>query len=367
MAPLNPPTWLQAGSYSALLDRLALGALMTPAPTVGALAVRSGVKPGGMTVTQRATPGMAVTVGAGTAFVQSPQAAGGVYVVHNDAPYDVTIATAHASLGRRDLIVVRIYDAEITGSTNAWALEAVTGTPAGSPSPPAVPSGAMAIAQIQVNASASSITNANITDLRTYTAALGGAVPVPAASLPASPYVGQAVYDSTNLLPKWWSGSAWRNWRDEGYQTAANVTSILGTYGPAYAHDQGGTRTVSTTGAFVNFTSAPSVTVTVPASGRVLVSWGFSGYNSNSEQSTIRMSVDLSGANSQAASTGNSCSVAGPAVAASSTPSQAVSRTKLYTGLSAGSTTFKVQARLSSGDSTTHQINDSWLYVQPIW
>ncbi|MEW9530753.1 hypothetical protein [Microbispora sp. NPDC049125] len=229
MAPLNPPTWLQAGTYPARYDRLAAGSMLPPLQGTGPLAVRSGVKPSaggvGLQVTQRSTPAMYVTVNAGAAFIQSPSATGGTYLVHNDAAYDIAITAAHATLGRRDLIVARIFDAEITGVTNQWTLEVVTGTPAGSPVVPATPSGALPLASILVSAGATSITNAAITDQRVYTVALGGAIPAPATALPANPYTGMAAYDLTNLLPKWYSGSAWRSWQDEGYVTPAYLTS----------------------------------------------------------------------------------------------------------------------------------------------
>ncbi|MFF4777513.1 hypothetical protein ACFY05_32120 [Microtetraspora fusca] len=371
MAPLNPPSWLQAGTYPARLDRLAAAATLPPLHGVGPLAVRSGVRPSpgntALQVTQRATPGMVVTVSAGVAFVQAASATGGVYTVSNDAPYDVTITGAHATLGRRDLIIARVYDSEASGSANQWTLEVVTGTPASSPVAPAVPPAAIPLAMVTVNAAASSITNANITDQRAFVAALGGAIPAPASALPANPHPGMAAYDLTNLLPLWHNGTGWVGWRNEGYQTAAGVASILAAYAPSYAADEGGNRTVSAAAAWLDYTAAPSLNVTVPASGKLLISWGFSGWNSNSADSTLRVAPQISGANTVPPSTGYSACVAGPAVANSLTPSQSASRTKLYTGLTAGPTTVKLMGRLSSGTTATHQITDSWLCVQPVW
>uniref|UniRef100_UPI003F493587 hypothetical protein n=1 Tax=Nonomuraea sp. CA-251285 TaxID=3240002 RepID=UPI003F493587 len=231
MATLNPPIWLQAGTYPARYDRLAVATLNTPAPAVGALAARAGVRPGGLTVTQRATPAMFVTVAAGSAIVQSSSATGGAYICHNDASVDVAIATAHATLGRRDLIIARVYDAEVSGSANEWRVESVTGTPAGSPTVPATPSGAIALASVQVNAAATTITNANITDVRAYASTLGGIPPATSGAMPASPYEGQGAYQTDLDKPVWWNGSAWRSWTDEGYQTQAAVASYLSAQG----------------------------------------------------------------------------------------------------------------------------------------
>lgn len=130
----------------------------------------------------------------------------------------------------------------------------------------------------------------------------------------------------------------------------------------AYAHDEGGVRTISTTASFLDFTGQPSVTVTVPASGILKVEWGFVGYNNASETATIRLSPAMSGANTVSPSITYSASAAG---GASTTPPRSASRARLYTGLNPGSTIVKLQARLSSGSSSTHSIQDSWLIVEP--
>ncbi|GIH95447.1 hypothetical protein ACFFMN_23055 [Planobispora siamensis] len=372
MAPINPPTYLQAGTYSARLDRLSQAGLLMPAHGSGALAIRSGVRPTpsntGLQVTQRSTPAMFVTVGAGVGYVQAQSATGGVYIVNNDASYDVAIAAAHATLGRRDLIVARIYDAEVSGATNEWRLEAVTGTPAGSPVTPATPAGAVALASVLVSAGATTITNAAITDLRVYTTALGGTIPVLSSAMPANPYEGMAAYQTDLNRPVWFDGSAWKGWVDAGYQTAADVAAALDVYAPAYAHDEGNTRTISTVGSFVAYTGAPSVSVVVPASGNVLVTWGFTGYNSASDQASVRLGVNVTGTNSSTPTLGNSACVSGNLdnAGGANAPIRSASRTKLYTGLTPGSTTFTLQARISSGAPATHAISDSYLLAQPV-
>ena len=219
MAPINPPSYLQAGTYSARSDRLLLAAHMAPDDGVGPLAMRSGVRPrpagSALQVAQRSSPSMFVTVGAGSAFIQSSASAGGGYLVVNDAPHDLAIPAAHATLGRRDIVVARIYDAEVAGSTNQWALEVISGTPAGSPTAPSAPSGALLLATVLVNAATTQILNAAITDGRVYTTALGGTTPAPAGGLPASPYTGMAAYDTTNLKPTWFNGTSWHTWNDD--------------------------------------------------------------------------------------------------------------------------------------------------------
>ncbi|MFI7042598.1 hypothetical protein ACIBI0_38475 [Microbispora rosea] len=138
--------------------------------------------------------------------------------------------------------------------------------------------------------------------------------------------------------------------------------------GGQYAADEGGQRTVASAGSFLDYTSQPTVVAVVPASGKVKVSWGFSGYNSNTGGSTLRLAPALSGANTQVASVTGSASVAGDNNGAGTDPTQppiSASRVKIFTDLTPGSTTFKLQARISSGTTSTHSIQDSWLLVEP--
>lgn len=278
MAPLNPPQYLQTGSYTARSDRLMTAAMVTPSG-IGSLDVRSGVKPGQATgslaVAQQVTPAMSVTVAAGSAWIQSQSASGGCYAVVNDAAYTVAITTAHATLGRRDLIVARVYDAEITGALNQWTLEIVTGTPAGSPVAPAVPAGAMKLATVLVGAAVTSISNANITDSRVFTTPVGGTVPAPASSLPTNPYVGQPTYDTTNLRPLWHNGTAWQYWMDDpgiqSIQTQANSlqTQIDYLTNPPRA-----------------LMNSPTPT-SIPASIFTVLGWGGEDYDNNNGHSTV--------------------------------------------------------------------------------
>jgi hypothetical protein len=235
VAPINPPAYLQAGTYSARLDRLSQSGLLTPNHAAGPLAMRGGVRPTpsntGLQVTQRASPAMFVSVAAGVGYVPTQSAVGGCYVVNNDGTYDVAIAASHASLARRDLICARVYDAEYSGASNIWGLEAITGTPAGSPVLPAAPSGSIALAQVQVNASSSTVTNAAITDLRAYTTALGGVIPAPTTARPSQPYKGMAIYDTTANKPFWYNGSSWHSYSDEDYLTTSDLASYLSANG----------------------------------------------------------------------------------------------------------------------------------------
>jgi hypothetical protein len=80
------------------------------------------------------------------------------------------LSTADPTNPRRDLVVVRIRDAAYFGATNSWDLFVITGTPAASPVDPTIPSDGsyLLLARVAVAAGATSITNANITDLRAF-------------------------------------------------------------------------------------------------------------------------------------------------------------------------------------------------------
>lgn len=121
-----------------------------------------------LAVTQNGTPAMNVLVAGGGCQIRGTENQNqGVYTGYNDASTLLTIAAADATNPRRDLVVAKVRDAAYSGASNDFSLAVVTGTPAGSPVDPAVPNNAFVIARVAVAALASSIVNANITDLRT--------------------------------------------------------------------------------------------------------------------------------------------------------------------------------------------------------
>jgi hypothetical protein len=156
MALIQPPTFMQNRSdHTARGDRLGMASV----------ALTSGKStPDGLLVTQNGTPDMNVLVGPGSVWIHGTNATRqGVYHCVNDGNELVAVSPAHASLQRLDILVAEVRDAFYGGSDNDWQLRVVTGT-AGSGSEPAVPASAVRLARITVPASATSITNANITN-----------------------------------------------------------------------------------------------------------------------------------------------------------------------------------------------------------
>lgn len=122
-----------------------------------------------------ATTGLTLNVAAGAYVVKGDDVIGqGSFYGRNLAPgTTVTLAAAPATNSRIDLIVVKVNDAESTGqTTNNAAPTVITGVTAATPAVPALPGSAIPLAQVLVAAGTSTITSANITDLRTQS---GGA------------------------------------------------------------------------------------------------------------------------------------------------------------------------------------------------
>lgn len=160
MALRTPPSWLQNGTHPADNDRLT---------TTGVIWKSQGVADyGSMRVSQLATPGMSIQVAAGHALINGTEAANqGLYIAYNDAAAQVAIATADPSQARIDRIVVKVQDSYYSGASNQVVFASVTGTPSGSPVPPAAPANSLTLAYVAVAAGATSIVDANITDTRT--------------------------------------------------------------------------------------------------------------------------------------------------------------------------------------------------------
>lgn len=157
MTRIQPPTFLQGRTdHTARGDRLAFAGIVK---TSGKDAF------GDLAVTQNSTPNMQVIVGSGGVWILGGNTARqGAYHCINDGNELVgTVAAAHATLTRYDIIVAEVRDAFYSGTSNDWQFRIISGT-AGSGSEPAVPVNAVRLARITVGPGVTSITNANITN-----------------------------------------------------------------------------------------------------------------------------------------------------------------------------------------------------------
>lgn len=110
--------------------------------------------------------GLSVVVEAGSAFIEGANFAGeGMYFVSNDAPVSLQLDPADAADPRCDLVIAQV-DGNATDCADAWVLTTVTGVPAPVPTCPAVPAGALLLAEVTVDAAATSVTPGDISDER---------------------------------------------------------------------------------------------------------------------------------------------------------------------------------------------------------
>jgi hypothetical protein len=145
---------------------------------------------------------MSVDVADGAVIIEGKTSADaqGCYFCDNFGAQNVTIAPAHPTLPRRDVIIATVADDQYAPGVPGWSLVSVTGTAAASPAyPPLTPANGnyFALAGVDVAAGATSITNANITQIqvgggaglpvnRGYAAALGGRIVATSGSAPST-------------------------------------------------------------------------------------------------------------------------------------------------------------------------------------
>ena len=216
MAVINPPAYIQANTvnHPARNFRIGIGA---PWMTTGGLNIpRSGVvagRGGELSVGQTGGGAMSVTVQPGVAVINTGSFSNhhGAWIAGTDSTaLVVTIATADTTNPRIDIIVAKVEDAEYTGSVNTWSIVAVTGTPAGSPSPPAAPNNSITLAEVSVPANDTSITTGQITDKRPFAVGVGGVLPVLSTGRPTSPQKGQPIFETDTSKVYFYDGTTWQ-------------------------------------------------------------------------------------------------------------------------------------------------------------
>ncbi|GFJ95972.1 hypothetical protein [Phytohabitans rumicis] len=212
--------WMSGGVVDAEDARLATGLLAAPGATP--LQSRGGIRPSGghpARVEATSTPSKDVTVRPFQAVIQGTRStAAGSYLVTLDAVKTVDVlgaAPAHGSNERFDLIVARQFDPQYADSRSGMVVERVTGTAGTTPVDPAVPGDHLKLARIRVRAGATTITEADISDLRAYTSALGGIMLARnATDRPLNPYWGFYVHRlDTSRLEVWDGGPGGHPWR----------------------------------------------------------------------------------------------------------------------------------------------------------
>lgn len=207
------PLWLQdaAVSYAAQDDRRLITALWSEG-------VISGLR-----VSQRgAGANLSVDVAVGRAVVTGDDNTGqGNYLC------EVSGSAANLAIGsppataRIDLVVLSVRDPQQGGPAGKdIVLAVVAGTPSGSPSPPATPTSSIVLAQVRVNNGASSIVDANITDVRPVALMPGELPGVPVPWFGSSAPAGWQLCNGSALDI---TGAGWRVWRLTGLTSTPDL------------------------------------------------------------------------------------------------------------------------------------------------
>lgn len=224
------PLWLMDGA-TALVDAEEARLGNSAAWETGASAVKvtSGVVPAVATplhVHQTVTASANLLVEAGQAVIQgTTSATQGGYTATLDAQLTVTYLGTYPADAqpRKDIIIARINDKAYAGSTASFTIEVVKGTASGSPVDPALPASCIALARINLPASATTVADAVIDDLRSYTSAVGGLTVCTSTARPANVYDGFAVYETDKDRVMIYNGSGWA----EPKATIPSVTAVL--------------------------------------------------------------------------------------------------------------------------------------------
>lgn len=257
------------------------------------------------------TPDMKVRLPAGLCMVDDT--AGGLCPLYLLTQTDLDIAASSATLARIDSVIAEVVDTGVTG-TLIRRFRVITGTPASSPTAPALPPSDQPTAKTlrlanvfcQVNAETNGKVRAQ--DV-TVQAAAATSVPRPVKSEQVS--------------------------------------------NPPF----------NATGTAVDFTSGawPPLAFTVPSSGMVHVTVSAAIKNTNSATSTVWCTYRMSGGYTAATQ------LEGGGLSSEGNSRVYASRRKLFTGLTPGTTvTITPQWQISSGSSSTAQILGGQLVAEPV-
>jgi hypothetical protein len=202
------PLWLPTLSFDETEFRTMDSALVMANGT--ALGSRAGTRPGdpGLTVS---LAGSTINVSAGTAVLH--RAGQGVYRAQLAATSPGSVAAAHATFTRIDLVYLRVWDTAVDASGLRKADTVyLQGTPLGSPVAPTPGATEIYIPLATITVPNSGGGSASVsTAVKAVTVAPGGILPVSTSTdiALAGTYTGQTRYNTVRGLPEYWTGAAW--------------------------------------------------------------------------------------------------------------------------------------------------------------
>lgn len=209
VALVQPPTWLQNGSYSARMDRNLVDLFFTE----GVLAPGAG----DFEVVETSPLSNSVAIGPGRAVITGDDEANqGKYLCVNETTLNLPLAAAPVADSRIDLIYLRVNDPVAGGPAgNNATIEVLAGTPSVTPVAPATPTTAIPLAEILRTVGDTFVDNSMITDVRTpasgqtFTVRSNFEILTTAQRLALTPYAGQSVFDSDDAIVYTYDGSDW--------------------------------------------------------------------------------------------------------------------------------------------------------------
>jgi hypothetical protein len=207
VAVVNPPSWLQAGTYTAKADRLGISGLLSQPGVTSSTS---------MQVTQTLTPSMSILVTAGSCYIKNTFGLyQGYYSVTNDATVTIALNASHPNFGRIDLVVCHVYDGSYSGSSNYADIEVIPGDPSPAPAAPTLPDNAIILATITVPALSSSVINSRISTANRQFARLEQSIVdatrvVTSTTRPATPYISQKIYETDTEAERTYTANGWR-------------------------------------------------------------------------------------------------------------------------------------------------------------
>lgn len=327
----NAGSIYNAREYRRLFSRMLMGADVR---TIGGSAT-SGTGNGGVAragdfaVTERgAGANMSVDVAAGGAMVGGTESATqGEYFVFSTATINVAITAADATNARIDIVGIRVQDSEYSGASDDAVVTVITGTPAAVPAEPSLPANFLTLARVDVPAADTAIQNAQITNRRRRIAALGGTLVCTSSTRPATGlWDGQRIYETDTHEHFFYNGSVWVAERP----FAANVTTSQTTTSTSYTN-------LATVG--------PDVTV---ETGTIALVTLTSSMETNTLNAFTFVSYDVSGATTSSATDARALAF----IHSVQNFGNRLTAQFYQTGLTAGSNTFRMRYRTTSGTAT---------------
>jgi hypothetical protein len=212
MTLVSPPGYLQAGTYSALLDRMYDGTISTVRAFALAHGARQGFYPSRVPAFS-VVGGMTVAVGPCAGVIANTFIAdGGDYKFANPSNFQVVLAGSSPTLNRYDIIGVQVKDNFYDASgLNQVAPAVIQGTnSAGTPVDPSLPASFIPVCRAVVSAGATSPTLQSMIVRTTHD---GGLLPIASdteRTALGTPYAGFPILRTDQYgMTQMWTGSAW--------------------------------------------------------------------------------------------------------------------------------------------------------------